>query len=97
MDKLQEIIHIFENHAILPTREVILKMLKEAKWIGAKMNTIEQLKKEIKDRQNQIIEIQEQCSHPEACLTKVHKSNTGGYDNDDRYWTEFTCSLCEKF
>lgn len=58
---------------------------------------VRDLKYEIAALQIKINEIQSLCSHPEPCVTKVHKANTGNYDpTQDCYWTEFTCSLCEK-
>lgn len=62
------------------------------------MNKIEQLKSEIAQLQKQIENIQEACTHPPLVLTKVHTSNSGGYDGPahDLYWTEFYCELCEK-
>lgn len=61
------------------------------------MSIVQQLREEIAERQAKISEIQEQCSHPEAAVTKKHGSNTGNYDpSADCYWTDFHCSLCDK-
>lgn len=58
---------------------------------------VRDLKEEINILNKQIEEIQEHCSHPVACVDKVHKSNTGNYDPScDHYWTDFKCHLCEK-
>lgn len=59
--------------------------------------SISQLQEEINERVSAIHNIQEQCSHPEPCLTKVAGSNTGNYDpSADSYWYDFKCSLCGK-
>ena len=56
---------------------------------------IKNLRKEIQEREEKIKRIQEQCSHPEDCVTKKHDSSTGNYaPSDDVYWTVFTCGLC---
>ena len=58
---------------------------------------VHNLKLRIKEIQETIKEVQDQCSHPEACVTKTHGSNTGNFDpHQDSYWTDFECSLCEK-
>ena len=52
---------------------------------------------EIEERQAKIRRIQNDCNHPEDCVTKKHGGSTGNYDPyDDRYWTDFHCSLCDK-
>jgi hypothetical protein len=44
-----------------------------------------------------IAEIQEQCSHPEAVVTRVNRGSTGNYDpSADGYWVECECGLCGK-
>lgn len=61
------------------------------------MNTVDKLKKEIEELDKKIVTIQNQCSHPEMAVLKVHGSNTGNYDpTADCYWTDFTCGLCHK-
>lgn len=58
---------------------------------------IQELRKKIDDLQTQIDRIQEQCSHPDAAVTRVAKSDTGNYDRtQDAYWYECECKLCEK-
>lgn len=55
------------------------------------------LRNEIRVLEDKISKIQDSCSHPSLCVTKKHGSSIGGYEiNMDLYWTDFTCSLCEK-
>lgn len=55
------------------------------------------LQKEIEVLYEKIERIQNECSHPESVVTKEHKGSNGHYDpSDDRYWTEYTCQLCDK-
>lgn len=61
------------------------------------MSRVDDIKAEIKKLSAELKEIQDECSHPESCTTKVAKSNTGNYDPScDRYWYDFHCSLCDK-
>lgn len=61
------------------------------------MNVVRDLQEEIEKLRAQIKEIQDQCSHPEAALTKTYGSNTGNYDpSADGYWIDYTCGLCGK-
>ena len=61
------------------------------------MSVIANLKAQISALQEQIEEIQEQCSHPSACVTKKRGSDTGNFcPSDDSYWTDFHCTLCDK-
>lgn len=61
------------------------------------MPNVQDLKKQISSLQGQIEEIQKECSHPKACLTKVARSDTGNYDrSQDCYWYDCHCSLCDK-
>lgn len=61
------------------------------------MSKIKQLREEITERQFLISKIQDECTHPTSCLTRVAKSDTGNYDStQDSYWYEFTCGLCDK-
>jgi hypothetical protein len=42
--------------------------------------------------------MQSKCEHPPETLRKEYKGNTGDYDpNDNRYWVEFKCWLCNKY
>lgn len=61
------------------------------------MNAVATLKTQIADLEARVSEIQTQCSHPAAALTKKHGASTGNYDpSNDGYWTEFHCGLCDK-
>ena len=62
------------------------------------MNIVDTLLEEIAVINTKITSIQDQCSHPEEGRTKKHGSNAGGYDDPryDKYWTDFTCTLCKK-
>lgn len=64
---------------------------------GDKMSKVDELKTEIKKCMDQIDEIQNECSHPKACVTSKHGANTGNWDpSDDCYWADLHCSLCDK-
>ena len=59
--------------------------------------TPDQILKEIQELQDQLNTIQEQCSHPEPCVTKIPRSCTGNWDRgQDSYWNDCLCSLCGK-
>jgi len=59
--------------------------------------TPKEIKDEISRLQDLLLVIQTQCSHPEPCVTKQHDADTGNFCvSDDRYWTNFHCSLCGK-
>jgi hypothetical protein len=61
------------------------------------MSIIAELKEEISKLQTKIQSIQGNCNHPEEALTFVYKSDIGNWDrNEDSYWTNYTCNLCEK-
>lgn len=61
------------------------------------MSRVDEIKEAIKRLSNELKEIQDECSHPEACLIKEAHSNTGNYDPScDRYWYTFHCTLCDK-
>jgi len=58
---------------------------------------VKELKIEKQKIQDRINRIQDACSHPEDCVTKEHRSDTGNYDPScDSYWTNFHCDLCDK-
>ena len=57
---------------------------------------IKYIKGRIAHYQHQLKMIQEECSHPSACVTKTHGSSTGNPYETNEYWTDFECSLCEK-
>jgi hypothetical protein len=61
------------------------------------MNKVEEIKNEISELYAKLKNIQSECSHPSDCITKKHGSDTGNWDrNEDCYWTDFHCSLCDK-
>ena len=61
------------------------------------MSTIKELRKEIDERWAKIKRIQDDCSHPVDCVTKINKGDTGNWcPQDDSYWRECHCSLCDK-
>ena len=61
------------------------------------MNSIKELKATLDEVNAKIKKIQEECSHPEPCLEKIPKANTGNWDpSEDSYWYSCYCSLCEK-
>lgn len=52
---------------------------------------------QIKEAKDRISEIQSACIHPETCVIKHHNASSGNYDPaENRTWTDFICSLCEK-
>jgi hypothetical protein len=58
---------------------------------------VKELREQITKLQLQIKVIQDECSHPSLCVTKKHFSDTSNWvRNEDSYWTEFHCSLCDK-
>lgn len=61
------------------------------------MTRIDTLRAEIEEREKEIQSIQEECSHPRACLKKEYGASTGNYDpSSDHYWIDFECGLCGK-
>ena len=63
------------------------------------MTIIEKLQLQRQQCQTKIKNIQSACTHPDDALTKVAKSDTGHWDwdrNDDSYWHEMHCHLCDK-
>lgn len=61
------------------------------------VNKIIELRQEIADRLAIIDRIQEACSHPPDCVESKGNSSTGNWSKaDDRYWTEYHCTLCDK-
>lgn len=60
------------------------------------MTSVTKLKAEMEEMNNKIKRIQEECSHPSDCVTKNHGGSTGNPYERNEYWTDFTCSLCEK-
>ena len=61
------------------------------------MTVIQKAREIISEQYALIATIQEECNHPTACLTFKYGSDTGNWDrNEDSYWTDYTCTLCEK-
>lgn len=59
---------------------------------------VERLQTEIRERNRQLLAIQEQCNHPPAARKTEAGSNTGNYDpTADEYWYDHHCGLCGKF
>jgi hypothetical protein len=58
---------------------------------------IQHLKMQLAEIQAKIEQIQTECSHPESVRTRVPGSDTGNWcRQDDEYWYDHTCGLCEK-
>jgi hypothetical protein len=61
------------------------------------MNKLQKIKLQIEELKQEVIDIQEQCTHPPLVLVKEYNSNTGNYDpSQDCYWINYHCELCEK-
>ena len=61
------------------------------------MSRVDEIRIEIQKLNDELKSIQEECSHPKACLTKEYGSDTGIWCRyDDSYWTNFHCNLCDK-
>lgn len=60
------------------------------------MSIVDDINKEIKDLQDKLIRIQEECTHPDAAVERVAGSSTGNLYADDYYWYNCTCGLCGK-
>lgn len=44
-----------------------------------------------------LLELQNECTHPKETVEKKYGSNTGNYDpHQDCYWTDFKCGICDK-
>jgi len=62
---------------------------------GVVMRNIKTIKQEIKDLQNELLLVQDNCIHEQ--IIYEYKSNTGNYDPcSDSYWVEIECLCCEK-
>jgi hypothetical protein len=56
----------------------------------------DQLIKRLNRVQNELLELKEECHHPN--VIKKHGSNTGHLcRTDDEYWTDYKCPDCGKF
>jgi hypothetical protein len=61
------------------------------------MSIVKELQDQIKEIHEKIVDIQENCNHPESALEKKGNSSTGNWDPmDNCYWWEFHCKLCDK-
>jgi len=61
------------------------------------MGIIEGLKAEIEDLKVKIALIQNECSHPESCVTSEYIGDSGNYSrSDDWSGTRNFCGLCQK-
>lgn len=61
------------------------------------MNIVDKLQSQIEELQDRIDQIQEDCNHPSSARIIVPKGSTGnGGWQEDRYWNENTCGLCNK-
>ncbi len=59
------------------------------------MSILKELRGKIANLEAEICKIQENCSHPDAIMTPG-ESTCGCCGDDDTYWTEHFCRLCEK-
>ena len=61
------------------------------------MSKIKELQMKISECHAKIKRIQDDCSHPEDCVTKKYGGSSGNYDPTcDEYWIDFHCDLCDK-
>lgn len=61
------------------------------------MSRVQQIYKKIKKLNKELMEIQDECSHPKHALKIKKCGDSGNYDpSDDRYWIEYHCTLCDK-
>lgn len=61
------------------------------------MTIIAEYRELIAEIQCRIDSIQNACSNPPEVVTFKHGASTGNYcQQDDCYWTDFKCGLCEK-
>jgi len=61
------------------------------------LSRIDEIHTKIKDLNEELKKIQNQCNHPEAARKSVGKGSTGNYDpSSDCYWKEHHCTLCDK-
>ena len=59
------------------------------------MNKVSELKQHIKTLQDEVVSIQEDCSHDR--IVYKYGSNTGNYDPScDSYWVDIECLCCDK-
>jgi len=61
------------------------------------MSVVDTIRAEICVLHEKIRIIQAECSHPQLCVTRVARADTGNWcADDDSYWYECSCSLCQK-
>jgi hypothetical protein len=61
------------------------------------MTIIDDLRRQIKESEEKIKEIQADCSHPLSARLTLNSGATGNYDDPEgTYWTEHHCTLCDK-
>lgn len=61
------------------------------------MNRIEEIKLQISQLHQELLAIQEECSHPALARAFKYGANTGNYDpHEDCYWIDHQCNLCGK-
>jgi len=62
------------------------------------MTIVNELQEEARQLYSKIKVIQDECSHPDSCVTYEYGANTGNYDpTADNYWVNFHCKLCDKY
>ena len=58
---------------------------------------VDAIKLKLTNLYDELIDLQTICPHPTDAVFKRPESDTGNYDpSQDRYWTDFTCSHCDK-
>lgn len=61
------------------------------------MNIVTDIHKQIKELQDKLKKIQEECNHPLSARDYVNHGGGRTYDNPQGdYWTVHTCQLCGK-
>jgi hypothetical protein len=62
------------------------------------MSIVDDIKKQIKELNAKLVEIQTECVHPLSTRQTKNKGASGNYDDPEgTYWTEHSCGLCEKY
>jgi hypothetical protein len=61
------------------------------------MSIVDDIKRQIKELNQQLLDLQAECSHPISARTVKNEGARGHYDDPEgTYWTVHTCGLCEK-
>jgi hypothetical protein len=61
------------------------------------MSIIDDIKTQIKELQQKMLDIQQECNHPLSARETKNRGVSGNYDDPEgSYWTEHQCNLCEK-